>query len=227
MNTRSLMRWAGVSAMVAGSMFVVVAMFDPLNTLASVTTAHWAIIYSLAIAMCFFGLLGVTGIYGRQAKEAGWLGLAGYLLLSLWLVLSTGVVFADAFILPLLASEAPTFVESFQGLSNGHPGAMNLGALATVYSLSGFMYVLGGLLFSIATLRAGILSRWPAGLLAVAATLTPAAALLPPALQGFAMVPTGLALAWLGYELWSERRAPAAEPVPGAVSPRLRHTRAE
>jgi hypothetical protein len=29
MNTRSLMRWASISAMVAGSMFVVVAMFDP------------------------------------------------------------------------------------------------------------------------------------------------------------------------------------------------------
>jgi hypothetical protein len=46
----------------------------------------------------------------------------------------------------------------------------------------------------------------PAGLLAVAAALTPAAALLPHDIQRLAAIPVGLALAWLGYALWSERR---------------------
>ena len=87
--------------------------------------------------------------------------------------------------------------------------------------------MLGGLLFGIATLRAGILPRWPAGLLAVAAALTPLAALLPHAIQRLAGIPVGLALAWLGYALWSERREQAAQPVPGTASPQLRHTGAE
>ena len=39
--------------------------------------------HSLALAMSLFGLLGMIGLYARQVKEAGWLGLAGYLLLSL------------------------------------------------------------------------------------------------------------------------------------------------
>jgi membrane protein implicated in regulation of membrane protease activity len=82
--------------------------------------------------------------------------------------------------------------------------------------------MLGGLLFGIATLRAGILPRWPAGLLAVAAVLTPAAALLPHAIQRLAAIPVGLALAWLGYALWSERRAQASDPVRGRGSPQLR-----
>jgi hypothetical protein len=66
------------------------------------------------------------------------------------------------------------------------------------------------------------LPRWPAGLLAVAAVLTPAAALLPHAIQRLAAIPVGLALAWLGYALWSERREQASDPVGGRVSPRVR-----
>ena len=79
--------------------------------------------------------------------------------------------------------------------------------------------MLGGLLFGIATFRAGILPRWAAGLLAVGTALTPAAALLPHALERLVAVPMGLALAWLGYALWSERREHAADPVPGQGKP--------
>ena len=91
--------------------------------LASVTTTPWAIVTSLTTAMCFFGLLGMTGLYARQVKKAGWLGLAGYLLLSLWLVLIMGFTFAEAFILPLLATAAPTFVEGFLGMLQRVPPA--------------------------------------------------------------------------------------------------------
>ena len=87
--------------------------------------------------------------------------------------------------------------------------------------------MLGGLLFGIATLRAGILSRWAAGLLAVAAALTPLAALFPHEIQRYAGIPVGVAVAWLGYALWSERREHASEPVPGKVSPQLSQTGAE
>ena len=51
--------------------------------------------------------------------------------------------------------------------------------------------------------------------------------LLPHQLERLAAMPMGFALAWLGYALWSERRAPAAEPVPGMASPQLRQTVAE
>ena len=80
MNTRNLIRWAGVSAMVAGIIFAGIQPLHPLDTLASVTTTHWVVIQSLKTAMCLFGLIGLTGLYARQANEAGWLGLAGYLL---------------------------------------------------------------------------------------------------------------------------------------------------
>ena len=78
-----LIRWAGLAAMVAGICYVVVGLFHQPNVLASVTTTQWAIVHVLATAMCFFFLLGITGLYARQVQEAGWLGLAGFLLYSL------------------------------------------------------------------------------------------------------------------------------------------------
>jgi len=162
--------------MVAGIIFAGIQPIHPPDVLSSVTTGTWAIITTLKVAMGLLFLVGITGIYARQVEKAGWLGLAGFLLFSLNWALLAPFGFAEAFILPLLATEAPTFVQSFLGMFNGHPGGMDLGALATIYAVSGVMYMLGGLLFGIATLRAGILPRWAAGLLAVAAALTPAAA---------------------------------------------------
>src|SRR3954447_25300055 len=135
MNTRNLIRWAGVAAIVAGIFYVVVGLFHPPNVVASVTTPQWAIVHVVATAMCFFGLLGLTGIYARQVKETGPLGLAGYLLLSLWLVIITGFTFTEVFILPLSATAAPTFVEGWMGMLNGSASAMNLGVLSTLWTL--------------------------------------------------------------------------------------------
>jgi hypothetical protein len=173
--------------------------------------------------MCLLFLVGITGMYARQVDKAGWLGLAGFVLLivSWWLL--TAFVFAEAFILPPLASIAPEFVEALLGISYGHTGSVNLGAVPTIFSLGvGVSYMLGGLLFGIATFRAGVLPRLPAGLLALAATLTPLAALLPHAQQRYAAVPVALAIAWLGYALWSERRASAAQAAPATAGAQLR-----
>jgi hypothetical protein len=218
-----LIRWAGVSAMVAGIFYVIVGMFHPLEALSTVITTQWAIVHTLAVAVSFFGLLGITGLYARQVEETGWLGLAGFVLLSLWLVLLAPFTFAEVFILPRLATEAPAFVESFLGIFNGHPGKMNLGAIKMLWDLNGFVYMIGGLVFGIATIRAGILSRWAGGLLAVGTALAPVAALLPEENKALVAVPVGLALVWLGYALWSERRAQAEQPLPGKASPQLRH----
>jgi hypothetical protein len=222
-----LIRWAGLSAMGAGLFYVAVGLFHPIETLASVTTTRWLIVHALATAMCFFGPLGLVGLYARQVKETGWLGLAGYLLLSLFYALTAPFTFAEVLFLPRLAAPAPTVVESYLGMFNGHPGAINLGILGTVYTLSGLVYILGGLLFGIATIRAGILPRWAAVLLALGTGLSPMASVLPQEHKALVAVPMGLALVWLGYALWSERREHAAEPVSSRGIPQLRTTAVE
>jgi hypothetical protein len=124
--------------------------------------------------------------------------------------------FVEAFLLPRLAIELPAFVAGFLGMFTGIASEIDLGILPTFWNISGPLYIFGPLLFGIATFRAGIFPRWAGGLLALNAVLVPVGALVPPEYQPKIMVPVGLALAWLGYALFSEHRANASEPVPAS-----------
>lgn len=184
--------------MVVGTVFAGIQPIHPPDVLASVSTSAFIIITSLKTVMSLF--------YAVQMCFS----------------------FVEPLILPLLTTVVPTFVESVLGMASGAAGPMNLGALATVYSLVSVLYLLGLLLFGIAIFRARILSRWAAGLLAFSGPLAIIMVmLLPHQIERLAAMPMGFALAWLGYALWSERRAPASEPVPGRASLELSQTVAE
>lgn len=205
-TSQKLMAWSGLAAIAGGLIFAGIQPIHPADELASVTTPLWAVIISLKLAMCLFFMIGFTGIYARQADKAGWLGVVGFTLLTVSFFLQTGFVFVEIFVLPIIASSVPGFIDSYLGVVNGHPGTMDIGALVPTYAVLGICYLMGGLVFGIATIRAAVLPRSPAFLLAFAAIITPAAALLPHALQRYAAVPMGLAMIWLGWSLWSEQR---------------------
>ena len=201
-----LLRWSGLAALLAGVIFVLIQPFHPADELASVTTTGWVVIQSLKLLMSFLFLAGVTGVYVRQAPEAGWVGFAGFLALAASWALQSGLVFLEAFVLPLLAATAPDFVASALSMINGTEATMGIGALPGVYGASGLLYLLGGLLFGIATYRAKVLPRGAAVLLAVGA-------LLPIALSSFVAhpydrlfaLPVGIGLAWMELVVFLER----------------------
>ncbi|MCX6059697.1 MAG: hypothetical protein NTW69_16290 [Chloroflexi bacterium] len=210
-NSR-VIRWAGLAAIGSGIIYIAIQPFHPLDVFSSVTTTRWAIVHYLSIVMDILAMLGIAGIYARQVEKSGRLGLAGYLLFSLFWALSMAFHFIEAFIEPVLANVAPKFVEGLLGMVTSVPSAVNLGAFPTVYMLAGLVgYVLGGLLFGIATFRAGVLPRWAGALLALGTILPPllSSVVHHPFDRLFAM-PVGLALAWLGYALLSERREQAS-----------------
>ena len=89
----------------------------------------------------------------------------------------------------------------------------DLGLFTTLNIVVAVGYLLGGLVFGIALFRAGVLARWAAALLAVAAVATMAIPLLPMVNQRLFAVPDGIALIGLGWSLWREQRSAATEPV--------------
>lgn len=211
----SVIRWAGISAIVAGLIFAGIQPIHPEDVISSVNTNLWAIITYLKSAMSVFGLLGIAGLYARQVKKMGWVGFAGFLLLMIFYAVQMAYSFAEASILPLLTTDAPAFVRSTLAMAASAPTEMNLGALETVYKSLTLVYLLGTLLFGLATFRARILSRWAAAILALAGPLALVmVVLLPHQLERMAAMPMGIALAWLGYSLLTERRAAASDSLP-------------
>ena len=227
MTSSTLMRLAGLSAMLAGLCMVIMGLFHPVNVPEAVTTATWVNVHIAATAMSFFGLFGMAGLYARQAEKSGWLGLTGFALMGLWFGIVMPFSFMEAFILPRLATVLPEFVAGFLGMFTGVPSKVELGVLPTLWNLSGAMFILGPLLFGIATFRAGVLPRWAGGLLAFGALLIPVGAMVPAEYQPeVALLTIALALTWLGYALFSERRERSSEVVPGKISSQLSQTEA-
>lgn len=206
-TTSALTRLAGVSALVAGIGFVIVGVFHQLNVPESVATATWANVHIVATLMCFFGIFGITGLYVRQAERAGWTGFIGYILFCIWFAIVMCFSLVEAFILPNLATEAPQYVSSFLGMFTGVASIVELGILPMIWNISGPAYILGQLLFGIATFRACVFPRHAGALLAAGAVITVLGAFIPAESQPLIMVPVGVAFVWLGYSLWSERKS--------------------
>jgi hypothetical protein len=218
-TTPNLIRAAGLSAMVAGTIFAAIQPIHPPDVIASVTTSAFIIITTLKTFMSLFGLFGIAGLYARQVKETGWLGLGGYLLLTTFYAVQMCYSFAEPTILPLLVTDSPNFVQSALGMASGAGGPMNLGAFAGIYQVVSMLYLLGLVLFGIATFRARILPRWAAVLLALSGPLAFIMGMLfPHAIARLAAMPMGFALAWLGFALLTERREKVSELLPGRIS---------
>lgn len=202
----ALTRAAAVAAMLAGLIYVVIQPLHPSDHLEAVTSTTWFVVHSLSLTMAVLGLVGVTGIYLRQVRESGPLGLVGYGLFGLFFVLQAAFTFAEAFIAPLAAVNSPELTEDLVGLFAGHTAQTDLGALAAVPFVGVVFYVVGGVVFGVALLRARVLSRWASIFLIAASAITPLAGVVPDEAQRLLAIPVGLALIWLGYSLWSEQQ---------------------
>ncbi|WP_431028389.1 hypothetical protein [Lysinibacillus sp. LZ02] len=201
---KSLIRWAGFFAILAGILYISIQFIHPADNIASVNTGLWVVIACLTSIMSLFSLIGIIGIYTRQVEEAGWLGLIGFVFFSLFWVISMNFSFNEAFVLPLLTSDAPKFVEGILGIFGGTKSAVDLGIFPVLAPIAAVLYSLGGLLFGIAIFRASVLPRMAGALLSSAAVVTFAAAIIPHPFDRILAVPMGLALIWLGYALFSE-----------------------
>lgn len=215
----TLTRAAGAAAVVAGLLFIGIQVNHPPMELASVTTTDWAVRNVLKTVMAALALAGITGMYASQVRKTGVLGLLGYVVFATGFLVMLAVAFVAATVLPTVVHTAPAYVDDVLTVAFKGTAAGDIGLLHTAITLSGIAYVAGGVLFGIALLRAGVLARWASALLVAGTVASLAIPLLPPVYERLFAVPTGVALAGLGYSLWRAGRVAATGAV--TVSPRL------
>ena len=220
-TTTTLTRAAGLAAVAAGLLFIAVQVRHPEITLDFVQSTQWTVRQGMKITMAVLALVGIAGMYLRQVRQIGVLGLVGYLLLSLGYLMMLCVEMIALVVVPTIAQTSPDYVSGVIAVATNSSSSADLGLFTTLNMVVAVGYLLGGLLFGIALFRAGVLARWAAALLAVAAVATMAIPLLPMVNQRLFAVPNGIALVGLGWSLWREQRAAAVEPVTSTVDARL------
>ena len=199
MSSSDLIRWAGLAAILAGVLLVVADLLnlaigfdedEPFS--ATATTGIYAFQSWANLLAAVLLLIGLVGLYARQSEAAGLLGLAGFLVAFLGTALVTGLLWASLFIVPTLAVEVPAFLDQVEGPPPG-------------FFLSFITFAVGWLLFGIATLLARVYPRIPTILLMIGAVI----AVLPLPFTGIVLA---IAVAWLGFALFTGREASTEQP---------------
>lgn len=209
---------AGVCAAAAGALFVAVQINHPPADLDHITTTNVLIREMAKMTMAAFAILGFTGMLVRNRHRFGIFGVVSYVMV----VIGYFAMFANqvivATVLPTLTRTDPGYVQNYlDGALGNHP-AGDIGAVQTLFLVTGLGYSIGGLLFGIALFRAGILSRWASALFAAGTVSALSLAVLPQSFSRPAAVPVGIALMGLGYSLWRNRTETSTTPtVPTAA----------
>ena len=220
-TTTGLTRAAGLSAAVAGLLFIAVQINHPPMDVASVATTEWVVRNSAKVVMGALALVGITGMYLRQVRQVGLLGLIGYLLFGAGYLLMFGTEVISAYVLPGLVNVAPGYVNDILVAAAGGTPVGDIGAMKTVLAVTGVGYMVGGLIFGIALFRARILARWAARSSPWAPIATVSLAVLPESFNRPMAVPVGIALIGLGVSLWRNQRTQT--PQTAAATTALEH----
>jgi len=210
----TLTRAAGLSAVAAGLLFIAVQINHPQLDAEFATTTEYTVRQSLKVLMAGLSLAGITGMYLRQVKEAGVLGLIGYLVFSAGYLIMTSVEIIGAAVLSTLAHSAPGYVNDVFAVFTGGHASGDIGLMQALNPAAAATFLGGGLLFGIGLFRARVLARWAAVLLAAGSVATLAIPLLPQINERLFAIPTGVAMIGLGYSLWRDQHSVAIESRP-------------
>ena len=226
-TTTKLTRAAGLSAVVGGLLFIAVQINHPLLDATFTTTTEYAVRETMKIFMAVFSLIGITGIYLRQVRQTGLLGLIGYVVLGVGYLAIFSAQVVGVFVLPTLAASEPGFVNDVLAVATSSTPSSDIGPLQIFIQGGGFAYVVGGIIFGIALFRANVLARWAAMLLSVGAVAILTTSQLPELTQRLFAIPVSVALIGLGFSLWREQRTQNTRPMASPVSSQLDPTGAK
>jgi hypothetical protein len=211
MTPQTIYRLSG-GILIVGSLFAITGLLlhpsgsTPINVLSPI----WLPANLLILVGALLVALGLPGMYARQAERAGKLGLIGFTLTFIVILLFNVALGAiETFLFPALAANAAT--RSL--LAGPLPGTYGRFLLVAV-----LLELVGPVLLGIATLRANVFPRWTGWLLIAIPVLVLLGFFvsLPGPLAQLDAVVLNLSLAGMGFSLLARRDAAQGQPV---VSP--------
>src|SRR5215217_9485516 len=160
--------WAAIAsglALVASLLLEwLVVTFDHLCQTEAYLTSSYLLSSGLRLLSNILLLWALIGIYGRQSRAAGTLGLWAFVVAFLGTALQAGNTWAEVFVWPTLAQVAPNMLSEQATEASSY--------LVSGMSLSFPLLGLGMILFGVATFWAGVYPRWAAVLLIVSLPVT-------------------------------------------------------
>ena len=202
MSSRTLYRLSG-GTLIAGSLLILISsivsnvLYPGHNTTPQQDLSlPWLLVTLVILIGSLLFVIGLPGIYLRQAARAGTLGIIGFILLFLGILLE-GAAFStiQITVLPWLAQVAPKLLE----------GNLPIGVFL-ILIVSGLMHIIGAILFGIATIRTRVFPRWTGVSLIIAGialllTLPPLPDILDAIIETISFIAFSLAFIRCGYTL--------------------------
>jgi hypothetical protein len=128
-TSSSLTKAAGAAAAVAGSIFIAVQINHPATDAFTTETTQWVARSCAKTVMAALALAGITGMYLRQYRKGGLLGLVGYLVFAAGYLGMFSVEVIGAAVLPNLVHTEPGFVNDVVAAANGGTAKGDIGGL--------------------------------------------------------------------------------------------------
>lgn len=206
----ALIRWSGISAILAGILLPLYPLLHPDHDAAGYKSAAWIPVHSMVNVAMLLLLFGLTGLLARQLRHAGRLGVVGYVVAFVGTAMVLTHAQVELYVIPFLGLNAPQLME-------GAPPP----AMPVILMLTALVSLVGYLTLGIATVRARVLPRGVGVLLAVGGPAFVVSYFLgqvpvPDLIRIAGVALFGVLLIWLGWELWAglgqERARSLGEP---------------
>src|SRR5690349_23568089 len=105
-----LIRWSGLTLVVAGLLFGLFPFAHPNHDPEGYTGARWLPAHLMPNVGAIVALFGLTGVFVRQLRTAGWLGVVAFVASIVGTASFVSGLMIEAFIIPYMSMELPELV---------------------------------------------------------------------------------------------------------------------
>ena len=154
---------SAILLLLTGILFYILLPVDKIASDYSLLVKHknWILLNSVSMLAIIMGIIGMPGLYLKQFKNSGWLMLLGLIITLSALVMKAAAVSWEFIIWPALLKANPGSTLLTESLIYKDAGILSF------YGIFTLLFVLGYILFGIASFKSGVFPKWSAILLII------------------------------------------------------------